>query len=91
MRAELAMFTGGDRNRRERRPHSRPWYVRNEVDSRLNELLATANTGGVFLLQGPELCGKTQALCRLYDQAPATVFKIIRYGHLFSAIPTNVS
>ncbi|KAK6008948.1 WD domain, G-beta repeat protein, partial [Ostertagia ostertagi] len=35
--------------------------------------------GGVFLLQGPELCGKTQALCRLYDQAPATVFKIIRF------------
>ncbi|XGW25278.1 hypothetical protein V3C99_006585 [Haemonchus contortus] len=56
-----------------------PWYARNEVDPKLNELLSSATSGGVFLLQGPELCGKTRALCHLYDQAPPTVIKIIRF------------
>ncbi|KAK6062043.1 hypothetical protein COOONC_00290 [Cooperia oncophora] len=56
-----------------------PWYARTDVDSKLNELISTATTGGVFLLQGPELCGKTRALCRLYEQAPTKAFKIIRF------------
>ncbi|KAK5966749.1 WD domain G-beta repeat protein [Trichostrongylus colubriformis] len=61
----------------------RPWYARKEMDSKLSELLGSAaNGGGVFLLQGPELCGKTQALCHLYDQAPATSLKIIRFVDL---------
>uniref|UniRef100_A0A0K0DMX1 WD_REPEATS_REGION domain-containing protein n=1 Tax=Angiostrongylus cantonensis TaxID=6313 RepID=A0A0K0DMX1_ANGCA len=42
------------------------------------ELLSTAASGGVLLIQGPDICGKTQSLCRLFEQAPP-VLKIIRF------------
>ncbi|EPB80681.1 WD domain, G-beta repeat protein [Ancylostoma ceylanicum] len=57
----------------------RPWYAREAVDAKLKELLSAAASGGVFLVQGPELCGKTRALCHLYEQAPPTCYKIIRF------------
>ncbi|RCN42013.1 WD domain, G-beta repeat protein [Ancylostoma caninum] len=63
----------------------RPWHAREAVDTKLKaslsraELLSAAASGGVFLVQGPELCGKTRALCHLYEQTPATCYKIIRF------------
>lgn len=56
----------------------RRWCPRQAVDSKLKELLSLAENGGVLLIQGPDICGKTQALCRLFEQAPAAL-KIIRF------------
>ncbi|KAE9419195.1 hypothetical protein Angca_009051 [Angiostrongylus cantonensis] len=56
----------------------RQWHSRQGVDSQFEELLSTAASGGVLLIQGPDICGKTQSLCRLFEQAPP-VLKIIRF------------
>ncbi|ETN80062.1 WD domain, G-beta repeat protein [Necator americanus] len=56
-----------------------PWYARQAMDAKLQEFLNAAASSGVFLIQGPDLCGKTRALCHLYDQTPSTNYKIIRF------------
>ncbi|VDL68364.1 unnamed protein product [Nippostrongylus brasiliensis] len=58
----------------------RPWHDVGGVDAKIKELFRLAATeGGVYLLQGPELCGKTRTLCHLYEQVPLTAFKLIRF------------
>ncbi|CAI2351409.1 unnamed protein product [Caenorhabditis sp. 36 PRJEB53466] len=52
-------------------------------DQRLDELAGVKVNRGVFLIQGPDLCGKTQALCRLYSKvSSADAYKIIFFTNL---------
>ncbi|KAJ1372335.1 hypothetical protein KIN20_034468 [Parelaphostrongylus tenuis] len=56
----------------------RRWQSRQAVDSKLKEFLDASASGGVLLIQGPDICGKTQSLCHLFEQAPVAL-KIIRF------------
>ncbi|KJH48624.1 WD domain, G-beta repeat protein [Dictyocaulus viviparus] len=58
----------------------RPWYDRHGLDSEFQELLSAAKNGGVaVLIHGPDICGKTRSLCRLYELTPPESLKIIRF------------
>lgn len=54
-----------------------PWLARN-YDKSVSQMLEHKE-GSVYLIQGPELCGKTQFLCRLYEKTPEKAYKIIRF------------
>ncbi|CAI4225513.1 unnamed protein product [Auanema sp. JU1783] len=66
----------------------KPWLSRATLDNKITELLNTnANSGGVILLQGPDLSCKTRLLCQLYEKAPKSAYKIIRFvGLTYSSI-----
>ncbi|KHJ93394.1 hypothetical protein OESDEN_06702 [Oesophagostomum dentatum] len=84
---ELAIADSESHLKRYMSCSSRSWHPREGVDDKLKELLTQAAGGGVFLLQGPELCGKTRALCYLYEHVPTTNYKIIRFIDLtYSAV-----
>uniref|UniRef100_A0A8R1HUS0 WD_REPEATS_REGION domain-containing protein n=1 Tax=Caenorhabditis japonica TaxID=281687 RepID=A0A8R1HUS0_CAEJA len=54
-----------------------------DYDKRLDELADVKVNRGVFLIQGTDLCGKTQALCRLYNKISSNdAYKIIFFTNL---------
>ncbi|EGT37210.1 CBN-QUI-1 protein, partial [Caenorhabditis brenneri] len=57
--------------------------LKRDYDKRLDELAGVKVNRGVFLIQGTELCGKTQALCRLYDKISSKdAYKVIFFTNL---------
>ncbi|CAB3406664.1 unnamed protein product [Caenorhabditis bovis] len=56
---------------------------RNCVEKKLDETARLKHSSGVFLIEGPDVCGKTQTLCRLYDKiSEKDAYKIIRFINL---------
>ncbi|CCW46000.1 Protein qui-1 [Caenorhabditis elegans] len=57
--------------------------LKRDYDKRLDELASVKVNRGVFLIQGTDLCGKTQALCRLYHKiSDKDAYKVIFFTNL---------
>uniref|UniRef100_A0A1I7TE12 WD_REPEATS_REGION domain-containing protein n=1 Tax=Caenorhabditis tropicalis TaxID=1561998 RepID=A0A1I7TE12_9PELO len=57
--------------------------LKRDYDKRLDELAGVKVNRGVFLIQGTELCGKTQALCRLWSKISSKdAYKVIFFTNL---------
>ncbi|UMM29516.1 hypothetical protein L5515_011833 [Caenorhabditis briggsae] len=57
--------------------------LKRDYDKRLDELAGVKVNRGIFLIQGTDLCGKTQALCRLYNKISSKdAYKIIFFTNL---------
>ncbi|PAV70253.1 hypothetical protein WR25_21608 [Diploscapter pachys] len=57
-----------------------PAAPRSAFDQKLAEL--TSSPGGYYLIQGPDLSGKTRTLCKLYEMVPTDHYKLIRFINL---------